>query len=75
MLSLGRTPGQYIVIGDNIVVSVVSVDGDLRLAIDAPKDVPIVRGEVYEQTRSAPLCVKRMAGKKEAAGKDRKSYL
>jgi carbon storage regulator len=49
MLVLGRKPGQYVVIGEDIKVKVVkSEDGDLRLAIDAPKDVKIVRGEVYE---------------------------
>lgn len=49
MLVLGRKPGEYVVIGDNIIVKVVrSEDGDLRLAIDAPRDINIVRGEVFE---------------------------
>lgn len=49
MLVLGRKPGEYVVIGDNIKVKVVkSDDGHLRLAIDAPREVNIVRGEVYE---------------------------
>ncbi|MGI6226150.1 MAG: carbon storage regulator, partial [Peptococcales bacterium] len=42
-------PGEYIVIGDSIIVKVVrSENGDLRLAIDAPKEVSIVRGEIFE---------------------------
>lgn len=50
MLVLGRKPGEYVVIGDNIKVKVVkSEDGHLRLAIDAPREVNIVRGEVYEE--------------------------
>lgn len=50
MLVVGRTPGQYIVIGDGIKVRVVkSNDGDLRLAIEAPKELPIWRGELYEE--------------------------
>jgi len=49
MLVLGRRPGEYVVINDNIIVKVVkSNKGDLRLAIDAPRNVSIVRGEVYE---------------------------
>ncbi|MGI6227608.1 MAG: carbon storage regulator, partial [Peptococcales bacterium] len=49
MLVLGRRPGEYIVIGDSIIVKVVrSENGDLRLAIDAPKEVSIVRGEIFE---------------------------
>lgn len=50
MLVLGRKPGEYVVIGDNIKVKVVkSETGDLRLAIEAPKDIKITRGEVWEE--------------------------
>lgn len=50
MLVLGRKPGEYVVIDDKIIVKVVEGDkGDLRLAIDAPKEIPIVRGEIYEK--------------------------
>lgn len=41
MLSLGRNPGEYVVIGDNIIVEVVSIDNCLRLAIDAPKEMSL----------------------------------
>lgn len=54
MLVLGRKPGEYIVIGDNVKVKVVKSDnGDLRLAIEAPKDVKITRGEVWEEQQKA----------------------
>lgn len=50
MLVLGRKPGEYVMIGDSIKVKVVmSENGALRLAIEAPKDINIVRGEVYEK--------------------------
>jgi carbon storage regulator len=50
MLVLGRKPGEYIMIGDNIKVKVVrSENGDLRLAIEAPREVNITRGEVWEE--------------------------
>ena len=50
MLVLGRKPGEYVMIGDNIKVKVIKGEnGDLRLAIDAPKEVTITRGEVYEK--------------------------
>lgn len=49
MLVVGRKVGEYILIGDNIKVQVVrSKSGDLRLAIDAPKDMNVVRGEILE---------------------------
>lgn len=50
MLVLGRKPGQYVMIGDDIKVKVVRSDqGDLRLAISAPDHVKITRGEIYER--------------------------
>lgn len=50
MLVLGRKPGEYVMIDDKIKIKVVrSAEGDLRLAIDAPKQMKILRGEVYEQ--------------------------
>ena len=46
---IGRRPGQYIVIDDRITVFVKkSPRGSLRLGIDAPKDVKVVRGELIQ---------------------------
>jgi len=48
MLVLTRKPRQQIMIGDDIVVNVVEVQGDnVRIAIDAPREVKIYRGEIY----------------------------
>ena len=63
MLSLGRNPGEYLVINGNIVIQVVSVEGELRLAIDAPKDNSIVRGEIYEKGHQIPQCLKKLREK------------
>lgn len=49
MLALTRKPGERIVIGDNIVITVAGVKGDsVRITIDAPKEVKIFRGELYD---------------------------
>jgi carbon storage regulator len=49
MLALTRKVGERIVIGENIVVTVVDVKGDsIRLAIDAPKEIKILRGEIVD---------------------------
>ncbi|GAB6152516.1 carbon storage regulator CsrA [Desulfosporosinus burensis] len=49
MLALTRKVGERIVIGDNIVVTLISIKGDnIRLAIEAPKDVKIYRGEIFD---------------------------
>jgi len=48
MLVLTRKPRQQIMIADNIVINVVEVQGDnVRIAIDAPRDIKIYRGEIY----------------------------
>ena len=48
MLVLTRKPRQQIMIGDDIVINVVDVKGDnVRIAIEAPREVKIYRGEIY----------------------------
>jgi carbon storage regulator len=49
MLILSRKLNEQIVIGDQIVITVVAIrGGNVRLGIDAPSDVPVHRQEVYE---------------------------
>ena len=49
MLVLTRKPGDKIFIGDNVSLTVVEVKGDsVRIAVDAPREVKIYRGEIYE---------------------------
>jgi carbon storage regulator len=52
MLILGRKIGEKVMIGDNIVVSVLGVNGSqVRLGFNAPEDVDIHREEVYERVK------------------------
>jgi carbon storage regulator len=49
MLVLSRHRDESIMIGDNIVVTIVDIRGDkVRLGIEAPSDIPVHRQEVYE---------------------------
>ena len=49
MLVLTRKPGERLMIGDNIVLTVVEVKGDnIRIGIDAPREVKVHRGEIYD---------------------------
>lgn len=59
MLVLTRRPGQRIIIDDEIVISVVSLkNGQVRLGIDAPQRVHIVREELqHSPPREKPTCV------------------
>jgi len=48
-LVLSRKKDESLVIGDNIVVTVVDIRGDkVRLAIQCPNEIPVHRQEVYE---------------------------
>ncbi len=49
MLVLSRKRDEQIVISDNIVITVVDIRGDkVRLGIEAPKDIPVHRQEVFD---------------------------
>ncbi len=49
MLVLSRRPNESLQIGDDIRIDFVRVSGEnVRIAIDAPKHIPIWRSEVYE---------------------------
>ena len=52
MLILTRSPGETILIGDEIKVTVININGnEIRLGIKAPAHVPIHREEIYESIR------------------------
>jgi carbon storage regulator len=56
MLVLTRKAGESVVIGDEVVVRVLEVRGDVvRVGIDAPRDVQVHRQEVYEAVREANI--------------------
>ncbi|GHT17914.1 hypothetical protein FACS1894189_4760 [Planctomycetales bacterium] len=49
MLVLSRKKNESVVINDSISIVVVEIRGDkVRLGIEAPKDVPVHRREVYD---------------------------
>jgi carbon storage regulator len=54
MLVLSRHPGQKIVIGNEIVIEVISVSGDgVRLGISAPNKTSVHRYEVFTEIQEA----------------------
>ncbi len=49
MLILARKINESIIINDNIEISILDIKGDqVKIGIDAPKNVPVFRKEVYQ---------------------------
>lgn len=59
MLCLNLNQGEYMTIGEDVVVQLDHISGDrCKLVIHAPREVPILRGEVLERTGGQrPQCV------------------
>lgn len=56
MLILTRRPGETVVIQGDIKVHVLAVEGErVKLGVDAPRHVPIVRQELLEEVRQSNL--------------------
>jgi len=56
MLILTRKVGETVVIGDNVTVAIIGVKGSqIRIGINAPKDVTVHREEIYERIRREQL--------------------
>ncbi len=50
MLVLTRRLGETIVIGDDIVIKIVDIHGkQIRVGIEAPTEVSVYRGEIYDR--------------------------
>ncbi|MGE5628629.1 MAG: carbon storage regulator CsrA [Solirubrobacterales bacterium] len=52
MLVIGRKKGESLLIGDNIEITIVKVeDGSVKIAVNAPKSVTILRKELYKEVQ------------------------
>lgn len=68
MLILTRKPGETLIIGDDIKVSVLGVKGgQVRIGIEAPNDVSIHREEIYDKILAEVGIVTRPVGQASTA--------
>jgi len=64
MLVLSRKKNECIIIDDNIIITVVEVRGDkVRLGIEAPREVPVHRSEIYEAIQAELAAAKKVPPK------------
>jgi carbon storage regulator len=57
MLVLSRKAQQAVVINGDIRITVLSIEGSrVRIGIEAPKHIPVLREELEMMVTSAPLC-------------------
>ena len=69
MLVLTRKPGEKILIGDDIVITVLDVRGDsIRIGVEAPRGVTIQRDEVLRAVTEANLAASRSASLSDEDG-------
>lgn len=67
MLVLSRKPNESIVIGRDIRVVVIELDRDhVKLGIEAPRDVPVHRYEIYEEINKGNRSDENAVGKASA---------
>jgi len=53
MLILTRRVGESLIIGDDVVVNILGVKGNqVRIGVDAPKEVPVHREEIYDKIQA-----------------------
>jgi carbon storage regulator len=73
MLVLTRRPGESIVVGQDIVITVIEIKGgQVRIGVDAPREVDVYREEIYEQVRQENIAAVANAEEIRRAVQDQK---
>ncbi len=60
MLALTVREGEYVTIGNDIVVQVLKTGDTFRIAIEAPRSMKIERSKVCEMNGNVPECIQRV---------------
>jgi len=59
MLKLTRRIGETIVIGNDVKITILGIEGkQVRIVVDAPKDIPVHRLEIYNRIQREKMYIK-----------------
>ncbi len=67
MLVLSRRAGESLVIGDEIILTVLTIEGDrVKIGVTAPRDVPIKRQEMWQALKEQETIAEQLAANPNA---------
>ena len=67
MLVLSRQIDESIVVNDNIIITVLAIEGDrIKIGIKAPRDIPILRQELWQAINEQEKVATDLASRDEA---------
>ena len=67
MLVLSRQVDESIIVNDNIIITVLAIEGDrIKIGIKAPRDIPILRQELWQAINEQEQVAADLATREEA---------
>jgi carbon storage regulator len=71
MLVLTRRTDESLVIGDDIIVTILAIEGDkVKVGIAAPREVTVLRKELWQALREQELLAEKLASQEAGSGFD-----
>ena len=71
MLVLTRRTDESLVIGDEIVITILAIEGDkVKVGISAPREITVLRKELWQALREQEILAEKLAGQEAVSGFD-----
>jgi carbon storage regulator len=66
MLVLTRRTDESLVIGENIIVTILAIEGEkVKIGISAPREIPVLRKELWQAIQEQNKIAEKLAGQKD----------